>query len=99
MVRKLVTWDPCRLNTEALCCVTITGLGFKVCVRSCVSLLTWAYISSSFTAIQPMSARVGMGGQAHPFDTGQACWAQDLKGSPRDLASGGTLVPVLLTTL
>lgn len=88
--------DPRRLGTEALRCMTIRGLGFHVCLKGRVSLLTRAYVSSSSAAIQAMSARVGTGGTSLRHRS-------EMLGKVSKAARGhgfrGRLVPILLTTL
>lgn len=88
--------EPRRLGTEALRCMTIRGLGFQVCLRGRVSLLTRAYVSSSSAAIQAMSARVGTGGTSFKHRS-------EMLGRVSKDARGqgfrGRLVPILLTTL
>lgn len=88
--------DPRRLGTEAFRCMTIRGLGFQVCLRGRVSLLTRAYVSSSSAAIQAMSARVGTGGTSFKHRS-------EMLGRVSKDARGqgfrGRLVPILLTTL
>lgn len=88
--------DPRRLGTEALRCMTIRGLGFQVCLKGRVSLLTRAYVSSSSAAIQAMSARVGTGGTSLKHRS-------EILGRVSKDARGqgfrGRLVPILLTTL
>ena len=88
----MVTLDPRRLGTEALRCVTVRGVPQEPCVTPDPD----TYLLF-ITAFQAVSARAGMGGSS--FRHRSDMLGMGFQRMPRDMASGGRLVPVFLTTL